>query len=180
MAGHSVTIQGEEFSLLFTQDDIARRIQALGKEIAASLSGKDLVYIGVLNGAFMFFSDLVKAIGLDAPVHFVKVASYHGMESSGRVRELVGYTGDIKGKDVLLIDDILDTGHTYHYLIGSLQAKEPRSIHFACLLHKPSATQVADAKPDYVAFTIENHFVVGFGLDYNQAGRTFTNLYYKS
>ena len=150
----------------------------MGAAISNEYGDKDLVVIGVLNGVFMFFSDLVKSLEIDVPINFVKVASYVGAQSSGKVRELVGYSGELRNRHVLVVDDILDSGYTYQFLMQTLKAKAPASIKFACLLFKPSALKV-DVKPDYYGFEIPNEFVVGYGLDYNQRGRTFKDIYKK-
>ena len=178
MALSKVKVHDLEFEEMISENEIQTRIAELAQAISMDYQQKDLVLIGVLNGAFMFFSDLVKAITIDASISFVKVASYQGIETTGKVRELIGFSGELRNKDVLVIDDVLDSGYTYQFLMETLKAKMPASIKFACLLHKPEAQKVA-AAPDYCCFSIANEFVVGYGLDYNQAGRTLTSIYKK-
>lgn len=178
MSGKTIDVHNESFELMISEQEIQKSVAAMAKAISVDYAQKDLVIIGVLNGVFMFFSDLVKSLEIDAPINFVKVASYQGQQSTGKVRELVGFSGELRNRDVLIVDDILDSGYTYQFLMETLQAKHPKSIKFACLLHKPEAQKV-NAKPDYVGFSIPNEFVVGYGLDYNQAGRTYREIYKK-
>ena len=178
MAKKSINVNGLDFEEMISEQEIQSKINEVAKTISEDYLGKDLVMIGVLNGAFMFFSDLTKAMNIDSAVSFVKVASYQGVESTGKVRELIGFSGELRNKHVLVVDDVLDSGYTYQFLMETLQAKRPASLKFACLLHKPQAQQV-EAKPDYTCFEIANDFVVGYGLDYIQAGRTYTSIYKK-
>ncbi|MBI1184251.1 hypoxanthine phosphoribosyltransferase [bacterium] len=178
MQNKNIFVHNQEFELLIAEADILKRVAEMAAAIHHDYKNKDLVVIGVLNGVFMFFSDLVKHINLDASINFIKVASYIGQETLGKVRELVGFSGELRNRHVLVVDDILDSGHTYQFLMESLMAKHPASIKFACLLHKPAALKVP-AKPDYVGFEIANEFVVGYGLDFNQSGRSYRDIYKK-
>lgn len=171
-----IKVHDKEFSCLLEAEAIEQRVSEMAEEISRDFHQKDMVIVGVLNGAFMFLSDLVKKIDQDPEVNFVKVASYTGTATSGKVRELMGFSGDIKGRDVLLIDDILDKGHTLSFLLESIQVKKPASVRSACLLQKPKALK-RNVKADYVGFEIEDLFVLGYGLDYNQKGRTFNAIY---
>lgn len=174
----TVRIHDLDFELFIEEQRIKERIAGMADAISEEYHNKDLVVIGVLNGVFMFFTDLVRSMSIDVPINFVKVASYTGTQSSGKVRELVGFSGDLKGRDVLVVDDILDSGYTYSFIIETLKAKAPASIKFACLLQKPDALKV-DVTPDFVGFEIPNDFVVGYGLDYDQMGRTYRDIYKK-
>lgn len=178
MAKNSINVNGIEFEEMISEREIQSKINEVAATISKYYQGKDLVMIGVLNGAFMFFSDLTKAISIDSAVSFVKVASYQGVESTGKVRELIGFSGELRNKHVLVVDDVLDSGYTYQFLMETLKAKHPATLKFACLLHKPNAQKI-EANPDYTCFKIANDFVVGYGLDYNQAGRTYTSIYKK-
>ncbi|MGB0429927.1 MAG: hypoxanthine phosphoribosyltransferase [Bacteroidia bacterium] len=173
-----VQVHDTQFEELISENEILKSVEEMARQISIDYQQKDLVVIGVLNGVFMFFSDLIKALEIDPQVNFVKVASYQGTGSTGKVKELVGFSGQLKNKDVLVVDDILDSGYTYEFLMDTLKAKKPRSIKFACLLHKPKAQKVA-AMPDYTCFAIENDFVIGYGLDYDQKGRTLTSIFKK-
>ena len=139
-------------------------------------AGKEVVFIAVLNGAFMFASDLMKRIALPSEITFVKVSSYQGMNSTGRVDEVIGLTTSIKDKHVVLIEDIVDTGITMNKLFTLLSVEHPASLKIATLLYKPEAFQGKHA-PDYVGFSIPNSFVVGYGLDYNEHGRNTEHIY---
>lgn len=178
MSSTEITINDLDFELFIQEKEIQNRVEEMARSISEEYAGQDLVVIGVLNGVFMFFSDLVKSLSIDVPINFVKVASYTGTQTSGKVRELVGFSGELKGRHVLVVDDILDSGYTYSFIIETLKAKAPASIKFACLLYKPEALKV-DLKPDYAGFEIPNEFVVGYGLDYNQLGRTYRDIYKK-
>lgn len=176
MSNPQITVGDRNFELMLSEKQIAEQVRQMAYEINEEYQGQDLVILGVLNGVFMFISDLVKSLEFDAPVNFIKVASYIGQRSTGKVRELVGFSGELKNRHVLVVDDILDSGFTYEFLMRSLSAKEPASIKFACLLYKPDALKV-DAKPDFYGFSIPNEFVVGYGMDYDQMGRTFKEIY---
>ncbi|MFY0674719.1 MAG: hypoxanthine phosphoribosyltransferase [Bacteroidia bacterium] len=178
MAKKSINVNGVDFEEMISEQEIKSKIQEVASFISADYELKDVVMIGVLNGAFMFFSDLTKAMTIDTAVSFVKVASYQGVETTGKVRELIGFSGALRNKHVLVVDDVLDSGFTYQFLMETLKAKQPASIKFVCLLHKPDAQKV-EANPDYTCFKIANDFVVGYGLDYNQSGRTYTSIYKK-
>lgn len=178
MPKRKIEVNGTHFELMLSEEQILTRIGAMATEIGNFYKDKDLVILGVLNGVFMFMSDLAKALERDVPVNFIKVASYSGQQTTGKVRELVGFSGELKDRHVLVIDDILDSGYTYEFLMRSLAAKEPVSLKFACLLYKPDALKV-EAKPDFFGFSIPNEFVVGYGMDYDQQGRTLSEIYTK-
>lgn len=175
----TITVHNFEFEELISEREIAAEVEQMAREISHDYQEKDLVLVGVLNGVFMFFSDLCKSLTIDVPINFVKVASYIGQESSGKIRELVGFSGEIEGRDVLVVDDILDSGLTYEFLMDSIKVKKPNSVKFCSLLWKSEATKEG-IKPDYHGFEIANEFVVGYGLDYNQLGRTYRSIYKKS
>ena len=175
---NQIKVHGELFEIMISEKEINQRVHELANQISNDYQDKDLVLLGVLNGVFMFISDLVKAMSIDPKVNFIKVASYQGTESTGKIRELIGFSGDLFDKDVLVVDDVLDSGYTYQFLMDSLKAKKPASLKFVCLLHKPEAQKI-EATPDYTGFTIANDFVVGYGLDYDQEGRTYANIYKK-
>jgi len=150
---------------LFNEKQIHDRIQEVGEEIRRDYEGKDLVVIGLLNGVYVFFADLARAVDLDFEVGFMRVSSYGGgMESTGEVKVAQDLDKPIRGRHVLLVEDIVDTGLTLHKVLRLLQDREPASLKVASLLDKPSRRRV-DVKADYVGFSIEDHFVVGYGLD---------------
>lgn len=160
---------GAEISVMLSPDEIDRRIKDLGREIGEHYAKGDLVVVTVLKGAFVFAADLVRAIPLPLTLDFLAVSSYgDAVVSSGEVQLLHDLSSPIAGKDVLVVEDIVDTGLTLSYLLENLRARHPRSIKIAALLDKPS-NRKKEVKVDYVGFTIPNQFVIGFGLDH--AGR---------
>lgn len=150
---------------------IQRRVQALGKQIQRDYRGKSLVCICVLKGAVPFFTDLIRAIDLPMQIDFIRVASYFGgKQSTGKVKKLLDVSLALRGCDLLLIEDIVDTGLTMHYLLNDLKRHRPASIRIASLLLKPAMLQKPVAI-DYLGFLITNEFVVGYGLDYQEQYR---------
>lgn len=165
----------EAVEVLIDGDRIQRRVRELGRQITRDYKGRDLVAVSVLKGSFIFAADLVRVIDLPLTVDFLRVSSYRdGTESSGSVRLELDLTQPIKGRDVIVIEDIIDTGHTVHALMETLRTKKPASLAICALLHKPEREQV-HVGIDYLGFTIPNKFVVGYGLDH--AGQ-YRNLPY--
>ncbi|MBZ5494829.1 MAG: hypoxanthine phosphoribosyltransferase [Acidobacteriia bacterium] len=157
--------------ILFEAETIQNRVAELGRQITADYDGRTPHLIGVLKGATVFHADLIRAIGVGLSFDFMAVASYGtGIKSSGEVRILKDLDESVDGKDVLLVEDILDTGLTLHYLLENLQSRNPRSLRVVTLLSKPSRRQIA-VHADYVGFEVPNKFVVGYGLDFNQRYR---------
>lgn len=171
-----VKIQDLVFKKYLTQSQIQKQIEVLADRIAVDYKDKDPVFIVVLNGAYMFASDLLKATALDAPMTFVKISSYVGTESTGNVKVIMDCTLDIKDKDVILVEDIVDTGRTLHHYQEVLSHRSCRSIAIASLLVKPNKLEFP-LKIEYRGFDIEDDFVVGYGLDYNEYGRMYTDIY---
>lgn len=155
---------------------IRERVQALGRVISTDYADKRPVLLGVLNGAFLFVADLVRALNIDCEVSFVKLRSYDGVATTGEVDTLLGLDTDLAGRHVLLVEDIVDTGNTLHYFLPDLQRLKPASVELAVLLLKPEALQRA-LTIKYLGFEIENRFVVGYGLDYKELGRNLPALY---
>ena len=155
---------------------IRARVAALGRVISTDYAGKRPLLLGVLNGAFMFVADLMRALDIDCEVSFVKLRSYDGTQTTGNVETLLGLDTDIEGRHVLLVEDIVDTGNTLHYFLPDLKQHHPASVELVALLLKPAALQQPlDIR--YLGFEIENRFVVGYGLDYNGLGRNLPALY---
>jgi hypoxanthine phosphoribosyltransferase len=162
--------------LLVTQEAMRARIRELGRQITADYAQKDLVMIGILKGAYVFYADLARAIDLPLKVDFLVVSSYAGKaRSSGKIKVLTELTEDIAGRDVLLVEDIVDSGCTLQHLRKALGARKPKSIKVCALLSKPDRRQV-EVKVDYVGFNIPSKFVVGYGLDYRQNYRNLPYL----
>ena len=156
---------------IVTQEEMRARIKELGKQIANDYTGKDLVLIGVLKGAYAFYADLARAIRIPLRVDFLIVTSYGGQsKTSGQVKVITELTEDIKGKDVLLVEDIVDSGLTVQYLIKTLTKHKPRSVKVCTLLSKPERRTI-DVSLEYIGFKIPNKYVVGYGLDYQQKYR---------
>lgn len=157
----------ERITPLLTEEQIRTRVREMGRQLARDYVGKDLVMVGLLNGVFPFFADLARATELDFEVGFMQVSSYGGgTESTGEVHILKDLDKSIQGRDALVVEDIVDTGLTLFKVRNLLLDREPASLRICTLLDKPSRRKV-EVPVDYVGFTIEDHFVVGYGLDYN-------------
>jgi hypoxanthine phosphoribosyltransferase len=161
---------------IVTQEQMRSRIRELGRQISADYAGKDLVLVGVLKGAYAFFADLARAIRIPVQVDFIIVTSYGTQaKTSGKVKLVTELTEKIKNRDVLLVEDIVDSGLTVQYLIKALAKQKPRSIKVCTLLSKPER-RVVDVPLQYVGFRIPNQYVVGYGLDYQQKYRNLPYL----
>ena len=171
-----VQIHDKSFDLYISAEEIQAKVQELANQINNEYEGKNLIFISILNGSFMFSSDLMKKITLPCAISFVKVSSYQGVNTSGRVDELIGLNTDIKGKDIIILEDIVDTGITMNKIFNYLGMFEPASLKIASLLFKPDAFE-GKHKPDFQGFSIPNAFVIGYGLDYNEHGRNYDAIY---
>jgi hypoxanthine phosphoribosyltransferase len=161
---------------IVTQEEMRARIKELGKQIANDYTGKDLVLVGVLKGAYAFYADLARAIRIPMRVDFLIVTSYGSQsKTSGRVKVVTELTEDIKGKEVLLVEDIVDSGLTVQYLIKTLSKHKPKSIKVCTLLSKPERRTI-EVPLEYIGFKIPNKYVVGYGLDYQQKYRNLPYL----
>jgi len=159
--------------ILITEAEIEKRCQELADEINLHYKGKEIVIVGVLKGSFLFLADLARKIRVDNVVDFIALSSYaEGTTSSGNVRIIMDMRRNINGKHVLLIEDIVDTGYTLHFLISMLQLRNPASIECSVLLRKPKCLKVKEFPVKYIGFDIEPVFVVGYGLDYAEKYRT--------
>ena len=163
--------------MFIRENELHEKIKSLAARINEEYQGKEVIFIAILNGAFMFASDLLKSITLPCEISFVKVSSYHGgMSTSGRVDELIGLNASIEGKEVIILEDIVDTGITIDKIITLLKAESPASVKVCTLLYKPDAFKGKKA-PELVGITIPNKFVVGYGLDYDEKGRNLREIY---
>ncbi len=161
---------------IVTQEEMRARIRELGRQITADYAGKDLILVGVLKGAYAFYADLARAIRIPMRVDFIIVTSYNSKtRTSGKVKIVADLTEDIRGRDVLLVEDIVDSGLTVQYLVKTLAKRKPRSIKVCTLLSKPERRKV-EVQVDYVGFAIPNKYVVGYGLDYQQKYRNLPYL----
>ena len=171
-----VTIEDKTFGIYIQDHDIQQAIQTIANEMNVLYADKKPIFISVLNGAFMFTSDLLKKIEVPCELSFIKLSSYSGTTSTGTVKEIVGLQEEIADRDVIVIEDIIDTGITMQKIISQLELKNPTSIRIATLLLKPESVKVP-IKPDFVCFSIPDKFVVGYGLDLNGIGRNLPDIY---
>ncbi|MES2745892.1 MAG: hypoxanthine phosphoribosyltransferase [Bdellovibrionota bacterium] len=160
---------------LISSTKLAERVSALGAEISRDYKGRKVILVGVLKGSFIFLSDLVRAIDLDCEIEFIGVSSYEGMHSTGQVRIQNDLSKDVEGENIILVEDIIDTGTTIDYLKKIFEVRRPQSLSVACLLSKPEAHKVP-LTIDYTGFEISKEFVVGYGLDYNGLYRNLPDL----
>lgn len=171
-----IHLNDKTFEVFIHEVEILKEISSLADTINTEYQGKEIVFIAILNGAFMFASDLIKSISNTCEISFVKVSSYSGTSSKGRVDELIGLNTDLENKHVIILEDIVDTGITIDKIITLMKAESPASIKVCTLLYKPSAF-LGKKEPDYIGFSIPNKFVVGYGLDYNEKGRNLREIY---
>ena len=172
----SVKLKDKEFDIYLSAEKIRNRNSELGEAITKCFEGGELVVFGILNGSFVFMADLCRQINLPISTSFIKLSSYSGTESTGKVRSILGLEEKIEGKNVLIVEDIVDTGISMDYLLKALSEFNPAKISIATLLHKPDAFQF-NYTLDYVGFEIPNKFVVGYGLDYDGLGRNLPGIY---
>ncbi|MDR0613586.1 MAG: hypoxanthine phosphoribosyltransferase [Dysgonamonadaceae bacterium] len=171
-----VQLKDKRFELFIPEKVITKEIKRVAKDISRDMKEKIPLFICVLNGAFMFASDLMKRIDIPCEVGFIRLKSYQGTQSSGSVKEVQGFGENVKNRHVVIVEDIIDTGHSMSYLKNRLNAENPASVKIACLLFKPNAVKT-DIKPDYCALEIPNDFIVGYGLDYDGLGRNLKDIY---
>lgn len=171
-----VRVHDKSFETYLSAETIQARISELGNDINRDYAGKRPFFVAILNGSFMFASDLFKQLNIDAELCFIKLASYKGMKSSGNVVTSIGLDDDLFDKDVIIVEDIVDTGKTLHNFLPRLLHQQPRSLRIATLLHKSEATQY-HLDLHYIGFEIPDKFVVGYGLDYDGLGRNFKEIY---
>ncbi len=170
-------VHGRRFRLFLDEETIQSRVWAMGREIAEKHGGNIPLFLGILNGAFMFTSDLVRACDLECEVGFLRLSSYKGMSSSGKVQTLLGLDAEIRGRPVIVVEDIIDTGRTMASLLQDLRAHHPASLEVAALLSKPEAME-APIPIDFLGFSIPNRFVVGYGMDYDGIARNLPSIYH--
>lgn len=167
---------GRPFKLYISEEKIRQRVQELGRQIAKDHQNNCPLFIAVLNGSFMFAADLIRACPIDSEITFVKLSSYEGTQSSGKVKSLVGLAENIEGRAIIIVEDIIDTGKTMSELMPQLHKLGPSSIHIASLLSKPEA-RTHEVAIDYLGFDIPDKFVIGYGLDYDNLARNLKDIY---
>lgn len=171
------TYQGLTFRPFIENDEIQARVRELGRQITAEYEGRNPLLVCVLNGAAPFAIDLFRAIDTDAEIAFIRLKSYEGMGSTGKVKEVLGLNDNIEGRDVIIVEDIIDTGRTMLKLEADMHALNPASLRIATLLFKPDALQCPEVKPDYVGFEIPVKFIIGYGLDIDGLARNLNDIY---
>ncbi len=171
-------IKGKPLKLMISADEISKKVKELAKQISEDYKGKEILVVGILKGSFIFLADLVRELEGKVFVDFMQVSSYHTeMESFGEVIFVKDLGSDIKGKNVIVVDDIIDTGKTLEALTKALSLREPESLKTCVLLDKKERREV-DFDADYTGFVIPDKFVVGYGLDWAEEGRTLKDIYY--
>lgn len=171
-----IQIKDKRFKTFISEKKILKEVERVAADINRDLVGCNPLFLSVLNGSFMFTADLMKCLSIPCELSFVKLASYEGTSSSGKMKELVGLNEDITGRTVVIVEDIVDTGFTMQHLIEMLKARNPERILIATLLVKPDKLKV-DLNIDYIAMNIPNDFIVGYGLDYDGLGRNYRDIY---
>lgn len=171
-----IKILDKEFETSIPEAEILKAIDGVAAKINSELSDKNPLFVCVLNGAFMFAADLMKRVTIPCQISFVKVASYSGTTTTGSVKQLIGFNEDVKGRTVVLIEDIVDTGITIEGLVRQVEEMGASEVKVATMLFKPASCK-ASVKPSYVGMDIPNAFIVGYGLDYDGYGRNLRDIY---
>lgn len=172
----SIQIKDKRFTISITEEQILKEVDRVAQEINRDLKEKNPLFLSVLNGSFMFTADLMKRINIPCEISFVKLASYQGISSTGKITEVIGINEDISERCVVIVEDIVDTGFTMQRLLETLGTRNPKEIHIASLLVKPEKLQVP-LNIEYAAMNIPNDFIVGYGLDYDGLGRNYKDIY---
>lgn len=176
MAKSIVQLKDKEFKPYLSAAEIAEINKELGEKINKDFVGKEVLFIAILNGSFMFAADLMRHIEVKNTISFVKVASYEGMSSTGTVKKIIGLMDSLENRHVVIIEDIIDTGNTLDKLLPTLHAENPASLSLCTLLYKPDAFK-ASFNIDYIGKSIPPKFIVGYGLDYDGYGRNLADIY---
>jgi hypoxanthine phosphoribosyltransferase len=172
----TIKVKDKQFIPFISENVIEEKIKELAAQLKTDYEGKRPLLIAILNGSFMFASDLFKELKFEAEISFIKLASYKGTKSTGHVVTAIGLDTDITERHVIILEDIIDTGKTLHSFLPQLQHQQPASLKVAVLLDKPEPRQF-EVPIDYKCFTIENKFVIGYGLDYDGLGRNISSIY---
>ena len=173
---NSIKVLDKEFVPYLVEKEIQEKIAALAVQLNKDYAGKRPIFLSILNGSFLFTADLFKQITIEAEVCFIKLASYKGMSSSGNIITAIGLEANVSGRDIIILEDIIDTGKTLHHYLPQLISSSPASVKVAVLLNKKEALQFP-VQVDYSCFEIPNKFVVGYGLDYDGLGRNSKDIY---
>jgi len=173
---NKITIQDKHFELLIPHEKISHAIVNIANRMNNELADKNVLFLGILNGSFMFASELLQLINFQCRVSFLKLVSYQGSASSGAIKRLIGINEDIAGKVVVVLEDVIDSGLTITDIIQQLKGSEPAEIRIAALFIKPENFH-QNVKVDYTGLEIPGDFIIGYGLDYNGYGRNLMNIY---
>ncbi|HAC23122.1 MAG: hypoxanthine phosphoribosyltransferase [Tannerellaceae bacterium] len=171
-----IRLHDKEFAVYIKDETIQAQIKRLADEIRKDVADKNPLFVVVLNGAFMFASDLLKELNVPFEVTFMRCSSYAGTSSTGEVKEIIGLGDEIKGRTLVFIEDIVDSGLTMQTVLENVKARGVAEARLATLFLKPKALK-CDLKPEYVGFEIDNEFIVGYGLDYDEMGRAYRDIY---
>ena len=171
-----VTIKDKTFETSIPEAEILKKVKQVADRINKDFEGKTPLFLAVLNGSFMYAADLMKYINIPCEISFVKLASYQGTTSTGTIKEVIGLNEDIRGREVIIVEDIVDTGATMKRMLETLGTREPAGFHICTLLLKPGKLTVP-LDIEYAAIEIPNDFIVGYGLDYDQEGRNLRDIY---
>jgi len=173
---NTVKIKDKTFKTSIPEAVILEKIKVVADRLNKDMEGKNPLFLAVLNGSFIFAADLMRMITIPCEISFVKLASYQGTTSTGKVTEVIGINENLSGRNIVIVEDIIDTGLTMKRMIETLGTRNPASIHICSLLVKPEKLQV-DLNIEYAAMEIPNDFIVGYGLDYDQEGRNLRDIY---
>ena len=173
---NKIKLLDKTFRVMIPASEIDKAVERVAEQLNKRYEGHTPVFLGVLSGSFLFLSDLVRKTTFDSQLAFVKISSYEGTESTGNVKQQFGVDFDIEGRDIIIVEDIVETGHSMNYLLDHLRRKNPASISICTLFFKPEKF-LYEYKIDYTALSIGNEFIVGYGLDYNQIGRNLKDIY---
>ena len=173
---NTVKINDKSFRVSIPEAEIKQRVKALAEQMSKDLEGKNPIFLGVLNGSFIFAADLMREMTIPCEISFVKLASYQGTTSTGKVREVLGINEDLSGRTVVIVEDIVESGQTMKQMIESLGTRNPESVRICTLFFKPEKLK-EDLNLDYVAFSIPDDFILGYGLDYDGLGRELKDVY---
>lgn len=171
-----VKIKDKTFETSIPEAEILKRIQAVADRINKDMEGKTPIFLAVLNGSFMFAADLMKMVTIPCEISFVKLASYEGTSSTGKIKKMIGINTDLTGRNVIIVEDIVESGLTMQNMLDQLKEHNPASVSICTLLLKPEKLTV-DLDIDYTVMEIPNNFIVGYGLDYDQQGRNLRDIY---
>jgi hypoxanthine phosphoribosyltransferase len=171
-----ILLHDKRFRVMISAEEIDKAVTQIAEQLNERYVGRTPVFLGVLSGSFLFLSDLVRKTTFNSQLAFVKISSYQGTESTGKVKQQLGVNFDIEGRDIIIVEDIIETGHSMNYLLDHLREKNPASISICTLFFKPEKF-LYEYEVDYVALSIGNEFIVGYGLDYNQLGRNLKDIY---